>query len=73
MQQPERSEAFYIFSGLSLSGLSLARFKIAADILMAFAGEFFAEEIEDTESLSTRRDSAKPERINISILSGCCL
>ena len=32
-------------------GLSLARFKITADTLMAFAGEFFTEEIEDTESL----------------------
>ena len=49
-QQPERSEIF-IFSGLSLSGLSLARFKITADILTAFAGEFFTEEIKDTESL----------------------
>ena len=28
-----------------------ARFKITADILIAFAGEFFTEEIEDTESL----------------------
>ena len=44
-QQPERSEIF-IFSGLSL-----ARFKIMANILMAFAGEFFTEEIEDTELL----------------------
>ena len=34
-----------------LSCLSLARFKIAADILMTFAGEFFTEEITDTESL----------------------
>ena len=49
-QQPERSEIF-IFSGLSLSGLSLARFKITVDILTAFAGEFFTEEIKDTESL----------------------
>ena len=30
-----------------LSGLSLARYKITADILMTFAGGFFAEEIED--------------------------
>ena len=29
----------------SLSGLSPARFKITADILIAFAGEFFSEEI----------------------------
>ena len=29
----------------------LTRFKIAADILMAFAGEFFTEKIEDTELL----------------------
>ena len=50
--QKDRSEIF-IFSGLSLSmsGLSLARFKITADILIAFAGEVFTEEIEDTESL----------------------
>ena len=56
--------------------------KIAADILIAFAGECFTEEIEDTESLkycwnwsqfvSTRHDSDKPEKVNISILSGCC-
>ena len=43
LQQPKRSEIF-IFSGLSLSGRSnsekLTRFKTAADILMAFAGEF---------------------------------
>ena len=44
-QQPERSEIF-IFSGLSL-----ARFKIATDTVIAFAGDFFTEEIEDTESL----------------------
>ena len=41
--QPERSEIF-IFSGLSL-----ARFKITANILMAFAGDVFTEEVEDTE------------------------
>ena len=46
----KRSEIF-IFSGLSLSGLSLARFKITADILIAIAGKFFTEEIEDRESL----------------------
>ena len=40
-----------IYRFLSLSGLSLARFKITADILIAFAGKFFTEEIEDTESL----------------------
>ena len=39
------------FPVLSLSGLSLARFKITADISIAFAGEFFTEQIEDTESL----------------------
>ena len=53
-QQPERNELF-IFSGLSLTHRSnsekLTRFKIAADILMEFAGEFFTEEIKDTESL----------------------
>ena len=41
----------FIFSGLALSRLSnnsekLTRFKIAADTLMTFAGEFFFEEIE---------------------------
>ena len=41
----------FIFSGLSLSGISLARFTITADILIAIAGKFFTEEIEDTESL----------------------
>ena len=35
------------FRFLSLSSLSLARFKITPDILIAFAGEFFTEEIED--------------------------
>ena len=56
-QQPERSKIF-IFSGLLLSHRSnsekLRKFtvgKIAADILIAFAGEFLTEEIEDTESL----------------------
>ena len=44
-QQPERSEIFVF------SGLSPARFKITADILIAFAGKFFTEEIGDTESL----------------------
>ena len=48
--EPDRSKIF-ILSGLSLSGLSLARFKITADILIVFAGEFFTEEMEDTESL----------------------
>ena len=50
--QKDRGEIF-IFSALSLSmsGLSLARFKITADILIAFAGEVVTEEIEDTESL----------------------
>ena len=42
-------------SGLSLSHRSnsenLTRFKIAADILIRFAGEFFTQEIKDTESL----------------------
>ena len=48
-QQPERIEIF-IFPGLSLSHQSnsenLTRFKIAADTLMTFAGEFFTKEIE---------------------------
>ena len=46
---------FDISSGLSLSHRSdsekLTRFKIAADILIRFAGEYFIEEIKDTESL----------------------
>ena len=47
-----QKEARYLsFPFLTLPGLSLARFKITADILKAFAGEFFTEEIEDTESL----------------------
>ena len=53
-QQLERRKIF-IFSGLSLSHRSnsekLTGFKIAPDILVAFAGEFFTEEIEDTGSL----------------------
>ena len=36
---------------LSFPVYRLARFKITADIWIAFAGEFFTEEIEDTESL----------------------
>ena len=45
-----QKEARYLslFRFLSLSGLSLARFKITADILIAFAGRFFTKEIEDT-------------------------
>ena len=47
--KPERSEIFIIiFSGLSLvcrSSEKLTRFKIAADNLMAFAGEFFTKEM----------------------------
>ena len=47
-----QKEARYLaFPFSSLPGLSLARFKITADILIAFAGEFFTEEIADTESL----------------------
>ena len=51
---------------------------------MTFAGGFFAEEIEDRVAImfvvqievsfvSTRRESDKPEKINISVLSSCCL
>ena len=50
---------------------------------MTFAGGFFAEEIEDGVAImfvqievsfvSTRHESDKPEKINISVLSGCCL
>ena len=47
----QKEARYYLFGFLSLSGLSLARFTIPADILIAFAGEFFTEEIEDTESL----------------------
>ena len=54
LQRPNRSKIF-IFSGLSLSRRSnsgkLTRLKIAADNLIVFAGEFFTDEIEDTESL----------------------
>ena len=35
----------------TLNSEKLTRLKIAADILMAFAGELVTEEIEDTESL----------------------
>ena len=73
----ERIEIF-IFSGLSLSHRSnsenLTRFKIAADTLMTFDGEFFTEEIErqsrysvvqiEVSFVSTRRGSGKPEKIN---------
>ena len=45
-QLPERSDIF-TFSGLSLwrrsNSEKLTRFKIAADTLMTFAGEFFTE------------------------------
>ena len=34
-----------------LNSEKVTRLKIAADILIAFADEFFTEEIEDTESL----------------------
>ena len=51
---------------------------------MTFAGGFFAEEIEDRVAImfvvqievsfvSTRHESDKPEKINISVLSDCCL
>ena len=53
-QQPERSKIFYLLWFIAVTSIKhkkLTRFKIAADILMAFAGEFFTKEIEDTESL----------------------
>ena len=54
LQQPERSVIF-IFFGLFLSRLSnnekLTRLKIAADISMAFAGEFFTKEIGDRDTV----------------------
>ena len=78
-----QKEARYLSFPVSLSGLSPARFKITADILIAIAGEFFTEEIKtqsrynvvqiEVSFVSTRRDSNKPEKINNSILSGCCL
>ena len=46
----QKEARYYLFRFLSLSGLSLARFKITADILIAFAGELFTEKIEDRES-----------------------
>ena len=46
-----KKQDIYLFQFLSLSGLLLARFKMTADILIAFAGKFFTKEIEDTESL----------------------
>ena len=53
--QYSKATARFIFSGLSLSRRSdsekLTRFKIEADILITFAGEFFTKEIEDMESL----------------------
>ena len=78
-----RSEMF-IFSGLSLSrrsnGEKLTRFKLSADKL---AGKCFKNEIErqsrynvveiEVIFVSTGCDSDKPEKINISLLSGCCL
>ena len=54
LEQPERGKIFTFF-GLSLSRQSNTekptRLKIASDILMAFTGELFTKEIEDTESL----------------------
>ena len=47
----QKDVRYLSFPVLSLSGLPLASFKITADILIAFAGEFFTEEIEDTKSL----------------------
>ena len=78
---------FNIFSGLSLwrrsNSEKLTRFKIAADTFITFAGEFFYRwkrrhrvaimyvvQIE-VSFVSTGRDSDKPEKVNISILSGC--
>lgn len=77
----------FIFSGLSLwrrsNGENLTRFKIAAQTLMTFAGKFFTEEMERQSRynvvqivvsfVSTGRDSDKPEKINVSLLSGCYL
>ena len=40
-----------MFIGNSQKEARYLSFKITADILIAFAGEFFTEEIEDTESL----------------------
>ena len=41
----------FLFRFLSLSDLSVARFQITADFLIAFAGDFFTEEIEDTVAI----------------------
>jgi len=50
---------------------------------MTFAGKFFTEEMErqscynvvqiEVSFVSTGRDSDKPEKINVSLLSGCYL
>ena len=42
-------EGRYLSLSRRSKGEKLTRLKIAADILMVFAGEFFTEEIEDTE------------------------
>ena len=41
----QKEVRYLSFPVLLLSGLSLARFKITADILIAFAGKFFTKEI----------------------------
>ena len=50
-QKEARYLSFPVFIAVRFIATTLARFKITADILIAFAGEFFTEEIEDTESL----------------------
>ena len=75
-----QKEAIYLFfSGLSLwrrsNSENLTGFKIQAETLMTFAGEFFfyrsrynVVQIE-VSFVSTGRDCDKPEKVNISILS----
>ena len=86
-----QKEAIYfnIFLGLSLwrrsNSEKLTRFKIAADTLITFAGDFFYRRKRrhrvaimyvvqiEVSFVSIGCDSDKPEKVNISILSGCFL
>ena len=72
LQQPERSEIF-IFSGLYIAVASIKQWKtnkveniLTADNLIVFAGEFFTEEIEDTESRMFRHTSSEVTVYNTS-------
>ena len=46
-----QKEARYLSFPVFIAVRFIATKKITADILLAFAGEFFTEEIEDSESL----------------------